>query len=117
MGFLRRLFGGGQRPAAGNHGYHLYVRCNRCSRIVHVRIDLRNDLTADYGDTDAEGYTLVKEVMDDRCFRLMRAELQFDTKRRETSRQVEGGTFVTEEEWEAQRAGATSGERRPPAGS
>jgi hypothetical protein len=82
-----------------------------------VRIDLRNDLTADYGDTDAEGYTLVKEVMDDRCFRLMRAELQFDTKRRETSREVEGGTFVTEEEWEAQRAGATSGERRPPAGS
>src|SRR4051794_11530013 len=110
MGFLRRLFGGGQQPAADAHGYHVYVRCNRCGSIVHVRIDMRNDLAADYGDTEAEGYTVVKDVMDDRCFRLMRAELQFDKKRRETSRQVEGGTFVTEEEWETQRATAASGE-------
>jgi hypothetical protein len=79
-------------------------------------VDLRNDLAADYGDTAAEAYTLVKEVMDDRCFRLMRAEVLFDAKRRETSRQVEGGTFVTETEWEAQRSGATGGETRPPAG-
>lgn len=117
MGFLRRLFGGGRQPAADNYGYHLYIRCNRCSSIVHVRIDLRNDLAADYGDTAAEGYLLVKEVMDDRCFRLMRAELTFDAKRRETKREVEGGTFVTEVEWDAQRAGTTSGEKQPPAAS
>lgn len=117
MGFLRRLFGGGQQPAADNYGYHLYIRCKRCSSIVHVRIDLRNDLAADYGDTAAEGYLLVKEVMDDRCFRLMRAELIFDAKRRETKREVEGGTFVTEEEWEAQRASAASGQKQPPASS
>lgn len=117
MGFLRRLFGGGQQTNTDNNGYHLYIRCKRCSTIVHVRIDLRNDLAADYGDTAAEGYTLVKEVMDDRCFRLMRAELHFDARRRETSREVEGGTFVTEEEWEAQRASATSGNQQPPAGS
>ena len=117
MGFLRRLFGGGEQPDADQNAHHLYVRCNRCSRIVHVRIDLRNDLAAEYGDTDAEGYTLLKEIMDDRCFRIMHAELQFDAKRRETDRKIEGGTFVTEEEWEAQRAGTSTGERQPPGGS
>ena len=100
MSFLRRLFGGGEQPDADQNAHHLYVRCNRCSRIVHVRIDLRNDLAAEYGDTDAEGYTLVKEVMDDRCFRMMRAELDFDNRRNETSRKVEGGTFITLAEWE-----------------
>jgi hypothetical protein len=104
MGFLRRLFGGAVSDAA-DQALHLYVKCNRCGRIVHVRVDLRNDLAADYGDTAAEGYTLVKEVMDDRCFRLMRAELQFDARKREISREVEGGTFVDEETWQAQQTG------------
>ena len=106
MSFLRRLFGGSEQPA-DDHALHLYVRCNRCRAAVHVRIDLRNDLAADYGDTEAEGYTLYKEVMDDRCFRLMRAELQFDAHRNEMSRQIEGGTFITEAEWQALRKPVT----------
>ncbi len=103
MGFLRRLFGGGAQ-APEKDVLHLYIKCNRCGSPVHVRIDLRNDLAADYGDNEAEGYTLYKEVMDDRCFRLMQAELQFDVRRNEISRQIEGGTFITEAEWEELRA-------------
>jgi hypothetical protein len=34
--------------------------------------------------------------MDARCFRLMHAEILFDTTRRETRRTVEGGVFVDE---------------------
>ena len=98
MGFLRRLFGGGA-PRQGGEALHLYVKCNRCGAPVHVRVNLFNDLAADYGDTDAEGYALSKEVMDDRCFRIMRVDMQFDTRRRETSREIEGGTFISEEEW------------------
>ncbi len=98
MGFLRRLFGGGA-ARQGDEALHLYVKCDRCGAPVHVRVNLFNDLAADYGDTDAEGYVLSKEVMDDRCFRLMRVEIQFDTRRRETSREIEGGTFISEEEW------------------
>ena len=108
MSFLRRLFGGSERPA-DDQALHLYIKCNRCGAPVHVRIDLRNDLAADYGDTDAEGYMLSKEVMDDRCFKLMRAELQFDARRNEISRQIEGGTFLTEAEWEALRGGTVTG--------
>ncbi len=117
MGFLRRLFGGGQQ-SSDDHALHLYVKCNRCGSGVHVRVDLHNDLSIDYGDDDSEGYTLVKEVMDDRCFRIMRATLRFNSRRNETSRHVEGGTFISEEEYQelrAQRAGAKTAadDRRP----
>lgn len=105
MAFLRKLFGGGgSAQQDDNRALHLYIKCGRCGTPVHVRVDLQNDLAADYGDTEAEGYVLRKEVMDDRCFRLMLAEITFDPKRRETGRTVEGGTFITAEEWEQIKA-------------
>jgi len=100
MNLLRRLFGGGSAPAMDN-AIHLYVRCNRCSAPVHVRVDPRNDLVIEYGDDeDASGYRLIKEIMDSRCFRLMRAELEYDRTRRELSRQLEGGKFITRDEYQ-----------------
>ena len=99
MNILRRLFGN-DKPASDG-AIHLYVRCNRCGAPVHVRVDPRNDLMSEYGDEDQEsGYSLTKEIMDSRCFRLMRAEITYDQSRREISRQIEGGTFITQEEYE-----------------
>ena len=106
MSFLRRLFGGGGEQAKEDPALHLYIKCNRCGTPVHVRVDLNNDLAADYGDTAAEAFTLSKDVMDDRCFRMMRLSMQFDARRKEVSRQIEGGTFVTEAEWEDLRSQA-----------
>lgn len=99
MNFLKRLFGPGSTPE--DNAIHLYVRCERCGTPVHVRIDRRNDLMPEYGDDDeASGYRLVKEIMDSRCFRLMRAEIEYDRARREKSRTLEGGTFITKAEYE-----------------
>ena len=99
MNMLRRLFGGG--GAAPDGAIHLYVRCNRCGAPVHTRIDPHNDLVSEYGDDDdAIGYRLTKELMDARCFQLMRAEIEYDRARRETSRQIEGGTFISKEEYD-----------------
>ena len=68
---------------------------------MHVRVDPRNDLVIEYGDDeDASGYRLIKEIMDSRCFRLMRAEIEYDRGRREVSRQIEGGTFISKEEYD-----------------
>ncbi|HEX5690602.1 MAG TPA: hypothetical protein VFX76_11400 [Roseiflexaceae bacterium] len=65
-----------------------------------MRIDTRNDLLIEYGDEDdTSGYRLIKEIMDSRCFRLMRAEIEYDSSRREISRQIEGGTFLSKEEY------------------
>ncbi len=106
MNFLRRLFGSGR---AADNALHLYIKCLRCGAPVHVRVNLQNDLMADYGDDSAEGYRLVKEVMDDRCFRIMRAELEFDANRNERSRHIEGGEFISQEEYQALRAAFASG--------
>ncbi|MBA3947387.1 MAG: hypothetical protein H0X37_22870 [Herpetosiphonaceae bacterium] len=103
MAFLRKLFGGGQQ-ASNDAGLYLFVKCNNCGAPVRVRVNPSSELAADYGDTEAEGYTLTKEIMDDRCFRVMRAQLAFDKNRRETGRTIEGGTFITAEEYDALKA-------------
>jgi hypothetical protein len=99
MEFLRRLFGGSQ--PRGDGAIHLYVRCDRCGAPVHVRVDPRNDLAIEYGDgEEPSGYRLIKEMMDSRCFRLMRTEIDYDSARRETGRQIEGGTFISKDEYD-----------------
>lgn len=99
MNIIRRLFG--STPQADDHALHLYVRCGKCGSPLHVRIDMRNDLAVEYGDNDQPGgYHLVKEMMDSRCFRLMRAKLTFDARKHELSRTIEGGTFISAEEYD-----------------
>lgn len=108
MNLLRRLFGSGDAPASDN-AIHLYVRCNHCGAPVHVRIDPRNDLVIEYDDDDdASGYRLIKEIMDSRCFRLMRAEIEYDRGRRELNRQLEGGAFISKDEYDQLMAQGTS---------
>jgi hypothetical protein len=104
MSFLKRLFGGSDQPT-DDGAIHLYVKCNNCGAPVHVRISPQNDLSGD----EEEGYFVSKEIMDDRCFRLMRAELHFDSRRRETSREIERGTFVTHDEYESLLAERNAG--------
>ena len=93
MAFLDKLFG---RSAPSNVLW-LYVRCNKCGAKVRVRVNLHNDPSV----ADDGGYILRKEILDDKCLQLMRAELHFDQKRRETFRHIEGGEFITREEYEA----------------
>ena len=97
MDLLRRLFGGQPTPQQ-DEGMYLYVRCGNCGRVLRIRVDKRHDLLTDY---DNGGFTLVKEMMDDKCFRLMRAEMAFDRAYNVTSQHIEGGTFITKEEYEA----------------
>lgn len=75
----------------------LYVRCARCGTPLSVRVDTRNELSADY---EHGGYVLFKEMMDDKCFTLMRAEVHFDQQRNVTEQKVEKGTIITREEYE-----------------
>lgn len=103
MKFLRQLFGGGDRER--DDAIHLYVECGRCHAVVHVRVDPRNDLSPEYSDgDDLAGYRLIKEIMDSRCFRLMRAEIEYDVRRREIRRIIEGGSFITRDEYEKRRS-------------
>jgi hypothetical protein len=56
-----------------------------------------NELSADY---ERGGYVLFKEMMDSKCFSLMRAEVHFDQQRNIKEQKLEGGTMMTKEEYE-----------------
>lgn len=83
--------------AADPNALWLYVRCSRCGTPLAVRVDTRNELSADY---ERDGYVLHKEMTDNKCFTLMHAELHFDARRNVTERKVDKGEFITREEYD-----------------
>lgn len=96
MGFLARLFGGKSTKEADD-AIHLYVECGRCKAKVHVRLDRRHDLSQGEGG----GFFVRKEIMDSKCFRLMAAEVTFDSSYRVQTQEVQGGRFISKEECDA----------------
>lgn len=114
MDFLRRLFGGQRQSGPADNALHIYVRCSRCGAPVHVRVHLFNDLAVEYDDNEnVTGYRLRKEIMDSRCFRLIYADLHFDRNRQEIERSIEGGEFISGEEFERisqEHAGSREGQ-------
>ena len=96
---LRRIFGG--RSDGRDGGIYVFVRCNRCGDRVRVRINPTADLQQEFagGSDRVGGYFVRKMVVDQRCFRPIEVTLRFDAARRETDRAIEGGTFLTPEEF------------------
>jgi hypothetical protein len=76
---------------------HIYVECGRCKSRVHVRLDKRHDLSRG----EEGGYFVRKEIMDSKCFRLMTAEITFDGSYRIENHEIQGGRFITRQEFEA----------------
>ena len=98
---LQRIFG--VSAPRGDDGIYLYVRCNRCGDRVRVRIGSTSELQQEFdGESDrVAGYFVRKMVVDQRCFRPIEVTMRFDRGRHETQREIEGGTFLTAEEFEA----------------
>ena len=107
MSFLRKiaslLFEGGERQGEGDVHWE-YVRCSRCGEKIPVRVDLRNELTAQYEGGEG-AYYVRKGVIgsgETHCFQMIEVELFFDTNRRLVSRYINGGEFITREEFYAE---------------
>ncbi len=100
MGILDSLkaFFAPQSPGGDPNALWLYVRCKRCGAPVAVRIDVRNEPSPDY---ERGGYILRKEMMDDKCFALMHAEIRMDAQHRILEKTVDHGEFITREEYES----------------
>ena len=93
MTWWQRLFGDNKQSSAREQ--YLYVQCQRCQTVLAVRIDLYNDVSAEYDDASGqERYILRKDIVDARCFQRMHAEIQYDQYRREQKRSLQGGTFL-----------------------
>jgi len=99
MGLLNRLASlfSSKSTKVSDDALHIYVECARCKSIVHVRLDRRHDISQGEG-----GYFVRKEIMDSKCFRLMAAELKFDSAYRIQSQEVQGGRLVSKEEFDRQ---------------
>ncbi len=98
MGLLQKLGSlfGATTSGERDDAIHIYVECGRCKSRVHVRLDRRHDISQGEGG----GYFVRKEIMDSKCFRLMAAEITFDGAYRIQSQEVQGGRFLTQEEFE-----------------
>ncbi len=81
--------------------YWLYVQCDRCAEKIRTRIDLRNDPSVRYGETDRDTtYFCRKAIMGSgRCFQQIEVELTFDSRRQLIDQQIQGGKFIDEEEY------------------
>ena len=91
---LSNLFSTPARP--DDSAYWITVKCNRCGEIIRTRINLYNDLSADYTESGEPVYYCRKMLMSEggRCFQRVEVELKFDAKRQLLSRDISGGTFV-----------------------
>jgi hypothetical protein len=101
MSLLRRISGLFSGAKSGNRGgsLEISVRCSRCGEAIHSRIDLANDLSAEYGEGDQETAYLCRKVLIGKqgCYAPVEILLHFDAKRNLIDRQITGGKFAEEE--------------------
>jgi hypothetical protein len=105
MNWVNRLFS--KRPTSSKSSdddpdaFWLYVQCGRCRTPLAIRVDRRNELNRDYETGDM---VLKKEMMDNVCFQLMKAEVHLDDQGKVKSEDVDKGRFLTREEYELLRS-------------
>jgi hypothetical protein len=110
VGLLQRLISNLWGSRRDENVLWLYVRCGRCEEAIRLRVDLLRDLEELYESQSdfPSGYALHKEVMGQRCFKMMRVELTLDSRKRPLEQRIEGGRFITREEYNRVAAGADS---------
>lgn len=92
-------------PTAEANTLYYYVRGSRCGAVTRVRVNRANDLSR---DDDGVSFIVRKGVVDDVCFGRVEFTIRFDSSYKETSREIEGGEFVTaadHQAWVAAQAG------------
>jgi hypothetical protein len=92
------LMGSSEGEIRDPNGIYFYVKCSRCGAPVRVRADKRMDIRQDY---EQGGYIWRKEIMDGRCFQLMQATVHFDAGFRVVEQSIEGGEFITWDDYKA----------------
>jgi hypothetical protein len=97
MDLLKRLSSLFSSPAAtDSSAYWVTARCRRCGEIIRTRVDLRNDLSAEYDDGGVT-YICHKTLMGEgHCFQRIEVELTFDGSYHVLNREITGGEFVDE---------------------
>lgn len=96
MGFLKKLFSG-EAAKPQKRYYTFKVKCNRCGEIIEGRVDLDNDLSAEFESDTRTTYISRKGLTgsgENHCFQQIEVTLKFSSTRAVIDEQIQGGTFV-----------------------
>jgi len=106
LSFLKNLF---PRRSSGvikdSNLYWVYIQCEACQEKLRIHVDLRNDLSIQYGETEKEDlyFTRKQVVGKEGCFKIITVELTFDRDRKLLDRKITGGSFISQEEYDAEK--------------
>ena len=96
MGFLRKLFGGGNSQPKDT-GIYLYFRSKRApDAVTKIRIEPTYEL-----NNEGNGYSWHKTIVDSRYFSRINAVIRFDSNHQVLSADLDSGELISEEEYEA----------------
>jgi hypothetical protein len=104
MGFFKKVASFLSATPTDMETLGLYVRCDKCGEAIRTRIHLRHDLSPVY-DEAGQGVTyFVRKTLvgGKRCFQPIEVELTFDANRKLIAREITGGQFITEQEYQAE---------------
>jgi hypothetical protein len=80
----------------------LYVQCNRCGEKLRTRVNTHTELSPEFGNSDmATSFHCRKVLIGDKlCFQQIELNLTFNDKYQLIEKQISGGRFLTQEEYE-----------------
>ena len=103
MGILDKIKGllaGGTGSTSDGRSMYFYIQCKACGEKIRVRVDAYNDLQQEFDENDrTSGYTLEKDVLGTKCFRMMHLHVTFDAGRRILEQSVENGLLISKEQY------------------
>jgi len=104
MGFFKKVASFLSATPTEMETLGLYVRCDRCGEAIGTRIHLHHDLSSLYDEGGQGGAYFVRKTLvgSKRCFQPIEVELTFDANRKVIAREITGGQFITEEEYQAE---------------
>lgn len=98
MKFIKKLFipSAGQKEKPTEKFLIITVQCARCGEIIQTRIDLENDLSAEYEERESETTYFCRKMLIGKknCYASIEVELIFDNQRQIIDRTIKGGNFV-----------------------
>lgn len=92
MNFLKKLFT--PRPAYKKEYYAFAVKCKRCGETIAGRVDLDNDLSAEYEEGGDVFYARKVLMGENKCFQRVEVNLKFNAERQAVEKDISGGAFV-----------------------
>jgi len=93
------ILGSPTQEIKDRNGILFYIRCGRCGTPVRIRADKYHDFHRDH---ETGELIMHKEIMDGGCFNLMHATIRVNGAYRIIHQEVEGGEFITWEEYNQQ---------------